>query len=169
MNSRLAQKVIRLVVILGLGVSAHAQTFNYNLLDLLVCFRNTASPVNDLVVDAGPVSTFTNLAIGGKIVITQFTGSQLASVGTNSMAWSSFACDNNNGSAPQPYCNLWLTKPRTDLNTQTSPWVFGNFNSQAPVAGKIDSVGNDATTIGSLLSPSGNNTLTALVEAESGH
>jgi hypothetical protein len=142
-----------------------AQTFNYNPDDLLICFRNTNSAVNDLVVDAGPVSTFTNLSVGQKITVTQFTGQQLASVGTNSLAWSAFACDNN---SPVDE-NLWMTRPRSDYNTQTTPWTAGNLFAQGPAASKIDSVGNDALTIGSGLPASANNTPTALVEAESGH
>ena len=43
--------------------SAQAQ-FTYNSSDVLVCFRNVASPNYDLIVDAGPVSTFTNMAAG---------------------------------------------------------------------------------------------------------
>jgi len=142
-----------------------AQTFNYNPDDLLVCFRNTLSPINDLVVDAGPISTFTSLATGQKITITQYTGSQLAQVGTNGIAWSVFACDNN---SPVDE-NLWVTRPRSDYNTQTAAWTAGNIFAQGSTAGKIDSVGNDAITIGSLLPAGANNTTTALVETESGH
>jgi len=158
------QRVVFLSVVTTGGL-LQAQTFNYNLDDLLVCFRNTASPVNDLVVDAGPVSTFTNLTVGQKITITQFTGSQLAQVGTKNVAWYAFACDNNS-----PFDeNLWVTRPRSDYNTQTAAWTAGNIFAQGTAAGKIDSVGNDALTIGSGLPAGANNTTTALVETESGH
>lgn len=158
------QRAVFFPVIMAAGY-VQAQTFNYNPDDLLICFRNTASPVNDLVVDAGPVSTFVNLSVGTKVTITQYTGTQLGQVGTNSLAWSAFACDNN---SPVDE-NLWVTRPRSDYNTQTSPWSAGNIFAQGPAAGKMDSVGNDATTIGLLLPAGANNTTTALVETESGH
>src|SRR5581483_2995612 len=157
-------KAVFFLILMATGL-LQAQTFNYNPDDLLICFRNTNSAVNDLVVDAGPISTFTSLTIGQKITITQFTGSQLASIGTNGLAWSAFACDNN---SPVDE-NLWITRPRTSYNTQTTPWTAGNIFAQAPAASKIDSVGNDAITIGASLPASGNNTTTALVEPESGH
>ncbi|MEI9962351.1 MAG: hypothetical protein WDM76_14805 [Limisphaerales bacterium] len=148
--------------------SAHAQTFTYNTGDVLVGFRKTASPVNDLVVNAGPISTFTNLAIGQKITIAQFTGSQLAAVGTNNMAWSVFAIfDNNNPGAPTN--TLWVTRARVSLNTQSAPWNRQSYFGQATTASYMDSVGVDAITIGSGLSTGANNTPTAVVETESGH
>jgi len=153
---------------LAASVSLRAQTFNYNSYDLLVCFRVAPSGgANDLVVDCGPVSTFTNLATGQKIIVTSnyYTPTQLASVGTNAIAWSAFATDNQSPN----YVNLWMTRPRTDVNTQTTPWAAGNLFAQGPTAGKIDSIGNDALTIGLSLPAGVNNTTTALVEPESGH
>jgi hypothetical protein len=167
MKIKLFQKVALSLAVLAVAGSGQAQTFNYNSDDLLVCFRNTGSAVNDLVVDCGPVSTFTNLATGNQIVINPayYNGSQLASVGTNNLAWSAFADDNNSPF----YVNLWMTRPRPSFDTQSSPWSPGNLFAQGPTAGKIESVGNDALSIGLSLPAGPNNTTTALVEAESGH
>ena len=48
---------------------------NYAVGDVLVCFRKGG---NDMVVDAGPLSTFTNATANQRITITQYTGTQLA-------------------------------------------------------------------------------------------
>jgi hypothetical protein len=141
---------------------AEAQ-FNYNSGDVLVCFRNTASPRNDMIVDAGSVSTFTNLTIGQKITIS-YTGAQLANVGTNNIAWCACAANYNFPTSD----NTWITRPRTSLNSQTTPWTTGTPGFMSPVAGDIDgnpSLGADATYIsGAIL-----DTATVIVETESGH
>jgi hypothetical protein len=147
--------------------SAYAQTFNYSPADVLVCFRSTGGTGKDLVVDAGSLSTFTNLAIGQTITISEFTGSQLAAaVGTNKVAWSVFASDRSG----LPFAvNVWVTKPRSSFNTQTSPWPSQSVSSQGPGAGQMDGVGRDANVIGSGISAGANNTTNVLVEPESGN
>ena len=77
MNIKLSlHKVALFSAVVVLAGSAQAQ-FTYNSGDVLVCFRNVASPTYDLIVDAGPVLTFTNMAIGSKKAIT-YSASQLA-------------------------------------------------------------------------------------------
>src|SRR5476649_2915381 len=67
-----------------------ADTFtNYTVGDVLICFRKNGG-ANNLVVDAGPVSIFTNATPNQRITITQFTGAHLALIGTNSVSWSAF-------------------------------------------------------------------------------
>ncbi|MEJ0088553.1 MAG: hypothetical protein WDM80_02145 [Limisphaerales bacterium] len=66
-----------------------AGDFNgYAVGDVLIGFRN--GQANDLVVDAGPISTFTNLAPNTRYVISTFTGDQLGQVATNGVSWSAF-------------------------------------------------------------------------------
>ncbi len=141
--------------------SAQAQ-FTYNPGDVLVCFRNVASPKYDLIVDAGPVSTFTNLAIGSQKTIT-YSASQLAKVGTNNIAWSVCAAYWNYPVSD----DTWLTKPRTSLNTPTSPFNTGTPGRMSPIAGDIDAggLGNDATYISDTVI----NTATVIAETEAGH
>ena len=160
-------RVVLLVVVLAGAGSAYAQTFNYSPADVLVCFRSTGGTGKDLVVDAGSISTFTNLAIGQTITISEFTGSQLAaSVGTNKVAWSVFASDRSG----LPFAvNVWVTKPRSSFGTQTSPWPSQSVSSQGPGAGQMDGVGRDANVIGSGISAGANNTTNVLVEPESGN
>src|ERR1039458_8038567 len=98
---------------------------NYAVGDLLVCFREGG---NDMVVDAGPISTFTGAAHNQVIPIAQYTGTQLAQVGTNGVSWSAFAWLGDN--------TLFMTRPRASLNQQTVPWNSAG-SSQSGAVGQM--------------------------------
>jgi len=166
MNKKLSliRGTILAAAVLG-SISAQAQ-FVYNSGDVLVCFRNAAVPVYDLIVDAGSITTFTNLSAGSKVTI-GYTPAALAKVGTNNVAWC--ACAAYYGFLNNPSTdNTWMTRPRASLNTPTGPWVGGNSSSMSGIAGDIDgtpSLGNDATYIGNTVI----DTITNVVETEAGH
>jgi len=97
---------------------------SYNVGDVLVCFRKAGTV--DMVVDAGPVSTFTGATHNQQIPITQYTGAQLApDLGTNSLNWSAFAWLSDN--------TLFVTRarPSTDLTDPTIPWPAASPGSQS--------------------------------------
>ena len=143
--------------------SAKAQ-LAYSSSDVLVCFRNTATPTYDLIVDAGPVSNFVNLPAGNKITIDT---SRLSYVGTNNVAWSACAAYENFPTSDDTY----LTKPRANLSTQTVPFNTGRPSLMITIAGEIDGnpgLANDAINY----LPTSDlvvNTATAVVEKEAGH
>lgn len=93
------------------GAMANTLT-NYTSGDVLVCFRNGG---NDMVVDAGPINTFLAATRNQVIPISQFTGNQLAVIGTNGTTWSAFSWLSDN--------TLFITKPRATPNTPTLPWL----------------------------------------------
>ncbi len=157
------------------AIAAQAQ-FSYNSGigangDLLVCFR-PASGSFDLVVDAGSVSTFTNLPKGSSIVINPafYTGTLLAYEGTNNIFWSAFACERLSGATSTN--NIWVTRPRANSFVQTTPWPCKISAVQASAAAQIDSIGDDAVNIaGQITTPNGTSpasTTTAVVEPEGG-
>lgn len=76
-----------------------------------------------MVVDAGPFSTLTNATANQRIPITQYTGTQLAAVGTNGVSWSAFAWLNDN--------TLFMTEARNSLNSQTAPWIAQRSSVQS--------------------------------------
>ena len=81
-----------------------------------------------MVVDAGPISTLTNgVTPNQRIPITQYTGTQLAAVGTNGVSWSAFTWSSDN--------TLFVTKARTSLNDQTTPWQAAKI--QCPVRHRL--------------------------------
>ncbi len=106
---------------------------SYTAGDVLVCFRKSGG-ANDLVVDAGPVSTLTNATVNQVIPITQFSGSQLAKVGTNGISWSAFTWFDNSFLPSSVQYTLFVSKGRTSVGTQTTPWVQQSQNSQKGTA-----------------------------------
>jgi len=100
------------------GVWAGTLT-NYAVGDVLVCFRKGG---NDMVVDAGVISTLTNATPNQRISIAGYTGTQLAAVGTNGVSWSAFTWSGDN--------TLFVTRARTSLNEQTTPWLAKSSSAQ---------------------------------------
>lgn len=96
---------------------------NYASGDVLVCFRKGG---NDMVVDAGQISTFTSASVNQRIPITQYAGTQLADVGTNGVSWSAFTWLTNNNS-------LYITRPRSSVNQQSVPWPVESAPAQSTV------------------------------------
>ena len=112
---------------------------NYAVGDVLVCFRK-AGVVNDMVVDAGPVSTFTNAVKNQRIPISQYTGSQLGVIGTNGVTWSAWTWFDSSVSPASIQETLFVTKPRSSINTQTAAWIQKRQTEQA-------NIDTDMTTI----------------------
>ena len=110
------------------GVWAGTLT-NYAVGDVLVCFRKGG---NDMVVDAGQLSSLTNGTPNQRIPITQYTGAQLAQVGTNGVSWSAFTWLNDN--------TLFVTKARTSLNDQTTPWQARSSSAQYGTVARMASI-----------------------------
>lgn len=99
---------------------------NYTVGDVLICFRKGG---NDMVVDAGPISTFTSTAPNQRIPITQYTGSQLAEVGVNAVSWSAFTWLGDH--------TLFATKARTSLNDETTPWQAKSSGAQLSTVNRM--------------------------------
>jgi hypothetical protein len=121
MNIKLSlNKVALFSAFVVMAGSAQAQ-FTYNSGDVLVCFRNVASPKYDLVVDAGPVSTFTNHGHWLQKTITVTARPNWQRWGPTILRGRVCAANYNYPVSD----DTWLTKPRTSLNTPTSPWNTG--------------------------------------------
>ncbi len=112
--------LIALLACFGAGEIMAGTLSSFAVGDVLVCFRNGGA--NDLVVDAGQFSGLTNVALNTRIPINEYTGGQLAYVSTNSVSWSAFAWLSDN--------TLFMTRARSSLNVQTSPWVDHSGSSQ---------------------------------------
>jgi hypothetical protein len=142
-----------LVVTFFAGVGVAQAQFSYNdgigqNGDLLVCFR-PASGSYDLVVDCGSVSAFTNLPVGQKIAITNYyKPSFLSYTGTNNVYWAAMASD-------RPPGNVWLTRPRSSLNTQSTPWPCKSSSQQSNAGSQIDTIGDNASNIAGGGDPNG--------------
>ena len=132
--------------------------------DVLVCFRNGGA--NDLVVDAGPISTFTSATPNQAIPITQYTGDQLAYVSTNAVSWSAFTWYDTSVS---PNWTLFVTKPRSSLDIQTAPWQDKSPGNQQLTGGRMATI-PPGTVDEAAYIPSGAlstlNTATAVLEGD---
>jgi hypothetical protein len=123
-----------------------AATFNYAVGDVLICFRraNPSTYVDlggtNLVVDAGPISYFTNLAPNTKVTISTYTGSQLSQVGTNSVGWSAFAYFDHTAVSPAVPETIFITSPRDVLTTQTSPNHCATASANTLTIGQLGAI-----------------------------
>ncbi len=104
--------------------------------DVLICFRNPGSG-KDMVVNAGSYTTLTGLSVNQRYTITAYTGDQLSQINTNGTSWSAFTWLNDN--------TLFVTKPRTTLGTQTTPWVNKTSLNQAQTVIRMNSIVTGAT------------------------
>lgn len=157
-------KTIGLIALLA-GLTASELTAgnltSYATGDVLICFRNGGA--NDLVVDAGQISTFTNLAPNTRIPISQYSSGMLHYVSTNAVNWSAFTYASDN--------TLFVTRPRASVDSQTTPWQDNTGGSQALTAGRIATIPAGAVDEAAYIPPgegSSPNTATAVVEADGG-
>jgi hypothetical protein len=158
MNLFFSRKKVCASAVLALAVAANAQTFSYNNGDLLVGFRLTAGGNNDLVVKAGTASSFTNLAPGTTLPIANFSGTLLKNAfgTTNNLSFSAFGCFDGSYPDVAQQNTLFMTAPRPDNNTQSSPWRRWYASAQGSARSKIDGAGLGAFYIGSALPASVN-------------
>ncbi|MGO8839554.1 MAG: hypothetical protein ACLQAH_05030 [Limisphaerales bacterium] len=102
---------------------------SYSIGDVLVCFRKGAV---DMVVDAGPLSTLTNTTVNQGIPINEYTGTQLAKVGTNGVSWSAFTWTSDN--------TLYVSEARSDLNTEATPWQRKSGSTQFYTVARMETI-----------------------------
>jgi hypothetical protein len=126
--------------------------------EVLIGFRKSGG-ANNLVVDAGSLASFTNLAPNTRITISTYTGTQLAQVGTNSVSWSAFAYYNSG-----IFCS---TVARSVIGTQASPYGAQSAAAQKNVTSQMDNVQQGANYNYTLNGPPANSTATAVVESSS--
>ena len=144
-----------------------AGTFtNYAIGDVMIGFRKTGGTY-DLVVNAGPIATLTNLPVNTRYAISNYTGAQLAQVGTNLIRWSAFTYfDDSQPTASVPVAAQWTlfaTKARASQNTRTAAWNPAGQLTQALTGGQMSLIpagANDMRTFNAL------NTPTAVIEQD---
>jgi len=137
----LNKKVSLVAVLLGLTVGElFAGTLSsYSVGDVLLCFRKNGG-ANDLVVDLGPVSALTNAAPNTRIPVTQYTGAQLATIGTNNLIWSAFTWFDATVTPTSLDWTLFASNPRPSLNTQSSPVLEYKASAQQLAANAMAAV-----------------------------
>ncbi len=150
MNTKLfARKAVLFFAVLFAAGSVRANTFAYTNGNVMLCFRK-ADPTshaslggNDLVVNIGPITYYTNLAANTKVTITAFSGGQLSRVATNSVGWAASAYFDEILD-PTKTNTLYMTKARTSLNSQTQPYNIRTHNSYGYVIGALEAIAQGA-------------------------
>src|SRR5262245_9690143 len=145
-----------------------AEPFVYTGRDLLLGFRQPDS-ISEMVVNLGQASNYFNAPSGSPIVIGQFTPAQLqAAFSTfNGLLWSVSGTTRigDQGDPSIPDSTLWMTRPRSDPNTQTQPWLSKSLFSQGGGANKVNELGVNTTLLsdGTPADPV-SNTATVIIE-----
>jgi hypothetical protein len=134
--------LIAMLAIFIINNLAAATLTNYAVGDVLICFRpanpSTGASLGgtNLIVDAGTISYFTNLAPNTKVTIANVSGTQLSQVGTNKVGWSAFAYFDD--SIPPAVTNtIFITNPRSSLNVQTTPNNCGTSSQNNNTIGQM--------------------------------
>lgn len=153
---------IGLAVLLGAIAASDAMAqstlTNFNTGDVLLCFRGQAGL--DLVVDAGPITTFVGYAPNSRTVINSYNSTQLNTMGgANNLVWSATAYGSDN--------TLYETSPRVNLNNQAPAWTPSSPNDQNSTILAVSSVpAGAASNYGHGLNAS-QSTPTAILEPDS--
>jgi len=138
---------------------------SYAVGDVLVCFRNGGA--DDLVVDAGPVSTLISATPNQRIPLSPYYSTSqfnTAFGNANAVSWSAFTWYDDSVSPVSAQWTLFVSKARASLNKQTSPWVAASAASQENPALRMGEI-----PIGAYynLNFNGANTSTAVIDQNS--
>ena len=136
---------------------------NYAIGDVMLCFRKSVA--NDLVVNVGPVTNLTAAVMNKRIDINQYTGNQLALIGTNGVIWSAFTYFNDSVSPASAGGTLFISQGRNKVNIQTSPWGSYSHDAQLNVALYMSAIPKGAKDC---ISINGVSTSTAVIEPDDG-
>jgi hypothetical protein len=152
--------------VLAMAFTSHAATYVYNAAsgttgDVLFGFRSTnAAASYSVVVDLGSISSLTNLSIGQ--TVTNYSGNYFSYVSTNNLAWSVLCAQRIAGDN-----RVWITRARSGLYAQSTPWQTRAGNLVGNVANAIDTIGAHSQNIAYGGSTPTNNAF-AVVEGNTG-
>jgi hypothetical protein len=161
----LNKKIVTVFVLVASMVgSLQAGSFsNLAIGDVIIGFR--ISGKDNLVLDAGPISTFTNAAANQVIYITNFySPARLAGIGTNSLSWAAFAGFDDSVSPTSAQGTLFVTKARPALNTKSSAFEALSASSQLTPAATMVQIQLGANYYYVQQNYNVNNTATAVIE-----
>jgi hypothetical protein len=146
-RTHIIRQTIVPTVLLALATSAHAG-FQYNPRDLVFGFRTEGGGTPEVTINAGPASAYYSLPVGQTILVSNVNATILlaAFADLNNLLWSAAADVRTNGDATFPIETDWLTRPRPDLNTQSTPWARWSRFTQANSNAKIDGIAGTADT-----------------------
>jgi hypothetical protein len=139
------RKATLLTAAIGVTASAYAG-FQYTARDLVFGFRTDGGGTPEVTINAGQVSTYYSLPVGQTITVSNINTAILLAAfpDLNNLSWSAAADVRTTGDATYPIETDWVTAPRTDLNTQSTPWSVNSRFTQANPNAKIDGIAGNA-------------------------
>lgn len=129
--------------------------------DVIIGFRINGK--NNLVVDAGSISNFTNAAPNTVIPITAYSPALLSGIGTNSLNWAAFSWFDNTFSQASAQDTLFISKARPSLNLQSGFYQSQTAAAQYNVVAVMQLIPFGAMSYASY---NVNNTATAIIEPQ---
>jgi len=161
-TNHMPNKTIGLIALLA-GLTASelmaGDLTSYSTGDVLICFRNGGQ--NDLVVDAGQISTFTALAPNQRVSVSSYSPGILHYISTNSVSWSAFTWLADN--------TLYVTRSRPSPDVQATPWQDNTGSSQGLTSGRMGTIPPGTVDEAAYIPPGAGstpNTSTAVVEGD---
>lgn len=142
-----------------------AAPFVYSSGDLVLAFRKTGS-ASDYAVNLGKATNYNNLPPGTTFVVTNLSAAQLTTAfpggsGLNGLKWSVAAANRSPANPSYPAQTLWVSRPRTDVNAQSAPWLRKVTSTLGNAGAQIAAVGNRGVGAGNL--PDANSTATGVI------
>jgi hypothetical protein len=132
----------------SLFVAPVQASMTYHGRDLMLCFRQQGAS-SELEVNVGSVTNYLGLAPGTVIQVNQFNSAQLSQTFFNldGVAWSVSTCVYQDPSETNfPSSTLWVTRARTDISSQSSPWLRKSSFAQGGTAARTAGLGQGAAT-----------------------
>ncbi|HAB16938.1 MAG TPA: hypothetical protein PLX89_07010 [Verrucomicrobiota bacterium] len=149
--------------LLLLASAVHGAPFLYAPGDFILAFRQTGN-AQDLVVNAGSVTNFTDLPLDATVPITNLSDTQLRSVfpSLNAIYWSVAAANRPPLVEAFPIQSLWVTAPRLDPELPSVPWLRKGQFVQGNAGSQIDGLGAAAAGYSSRTPAGPDNTATGV-------
>lgn len=137
---------------------ASSSLTNFTTGDVLLCFRGATS---DMVVDAGPVSTFLGYGHNTTNAVGSYTASQFNGIGglDGINGWQAFAWKSDN--------TIFMASPRNvDPNTPGAVWSNQSAASQSIIAGRMAAIVSGAAYSYTAKYDTNNSTPTCVIEKD---
>ena len=153
-----------LATVFAAGAPVTAAPFLYSPTDLLLLFRQVGN-ASDLVVNLGSITQYDGLPAGTRLPVSQLTPEHLTATfpNLNGLLWSAAAANRPPANPAFPLQTLWVTAPRTDPGTPSTPWLRKGSFLQGNAGSQIDGIGVNAALTSSLIPGGPDNTATRVV------
>ncbi len=156
----------------SLTLNVSAIPFVYSPRDLVFSIRKQGGTF-EAAANLGPSTRFTDAVPGTRIDFTEFSKTQLddAFDTLDEVSWAVGGCvriPGDGGDQTVPVSTLWVTRPRSDIEVQTTPWVQQAKGFNQAVAAKINSLGSNADRYSTTSVAPGDNNTTSYVRIAAG-